>query len=141
MSRSVSQIKASYFRISAIATVNVVIFALALMIATLVAITRASTAPESAQGRPSSITGLQTYEGLVTETQCGAKHSSSIGRTAADCTLLCVRGGAHFVLVDGDTAYLLEGDLIALKQVAGRRVRIMGTLNRGKISVTSVVTT
>jgi hypothetical protein len=136
----VSPIK-TYFRIGTIATVNVVTWTLALMITTLAAVTSASTVPESAQGRPSRVIAPQTYEGVVTETQCGAKHSSSIGRTAADCTVVCVRGGAQFVLVDGDTTYLLEGDLIGLKQVAGRRVRIIGTLNGRKIiSVTSVVT-
>jgi hypothetical protein len=59
---------------------------------------------------------------------------------AADCTVGCVRGGEQFALVDGDTTYLLEGDLVTLKRVAGQRVRIVGALNGKKISVTAVVT-
>jgi hypothetical protein len=77
---------------------------------------------------------------MITDTQCGAKHPAAIGKMAADCTLACVRGGEQFALVDGDTIYLLEGDRIALKRGAGRRVRIVGTLNGRKISVISVVT-
>lgn len=83
---------------------------------------------------------LQSYEGMITDTHCGAKHSAAMGQTAANCTLACVHAGEQFVLVDGDAVYLLEGDMIALKQVAGQRVKIVGTLNGTKISVRSVVT-
>jgi len=76
---------------------------------------------------------------MITDSYCGAKHSTAIGRAATDCTLICVHGGEQIVLVDGDTTYLLEGDVIALKRLAGQRARIVGTLNGGKISVTSVV--
>jgi hypothetical protein len=114
---------------------------LALMIPTLGVGTGASTEPESDQARPFSVIQRQTYEGVITDTECGAKHSAAIGGTAGDCTVVCVRRGWQFVLVDGDTSYLLEGDPVVLKQVAGRRVRIIGTLNGEKISVTSVVTT
>ena len=77
---------------------------------------------------------------MITDTRCGAKHSAVIGKTAADCTVACVRGGQQFILVDGETIYLLEGDLVVLKRVAGQRARISGTLNGKKISVTSIVT-
>jgi hypothetical protein len=75
---------------------------------------------------------------MITDTRCGAKHSAAIGQTATKCTVACVRGGEQFVLIDGDSVYLLEGDVAALKQVAGQRVRIVGTLNGTKIAVTSV---
>lgn len=91
-----------------------------------------------AQAQPAI--AAQIYEGIISDTHCGAKHSAAIGKTAADCTLACVHGGEQFVLVDGDTVYLLEGDLLALKRVAGQRVRITGTLSGRKISVRSVVT-
>jgi hypothetical protein len=52
-----------------------------------------------------------------------------------------VYAGEQFVLVDGETTYVLDGDVVALKRVAGQRVRIVGTLNGKKISVTSVVNT
>ena len=109
------------------------------MIATLGAVA------ETAAGKPESDQSTlaptaRTYEGVITDTRCGARHSAAIGGTAADCALACVRAGEQFVLVDGDTTYSLEGDVIVLKRVAGQRVKIVGTLNRRKISVTSVVT-
>jgi hypothetical protein len=80
----------------------------------------------------------QTYEGVVTDTHCGAKHSAAIGKTAADCARACVHGGEEFALVDGDTIYRLDGDQMLLKRVAGQRVRVVGTLNRDRLTVTSV---
>ena len=131
---------AARFWIETIALASVIACALALVIASLGAVAGAAAEePESAQ--PVPLSTARAYEGVITDTHCGAKHSAAIGRTAGDCTLGCVRGGEQVVLVDGDTTYLLEGDVIALKRVAGQRVRIFGTVNGKKISVTSVVTT
>jgi hypothetical protein len=94
---------------------------------------------DTAQSGTPSSAQPQSYEGVVTDTHCGAKHSAVIGATATDCAILCVRAGERFLLVDGDSSYLLEGDSQALKQAAGQRVKILGTLNGRKISVTSIV--
>ena len=80
----------------------------------------------------------QIYEGVITDTHCGAKHSAAVGLTAANCARVCVRSGERFALVDGDSAYALEGEEAALKRVAGQRVKVVGTLNGNTISVTSV---
>jgi uncharacterized low-complexity protein len=80
----------------------------------------------------------QAYEGIVTDTRCGAKHSPAVGLAAADCTRVCVHRGDSFALVDGDKTYTLEGESAALKRVAGERVRITGMLNGNVISVASV---
>jgi hypothetical protein len=138
--RLASSMKA-LFRIETIALVCATACSLALIIATLGIVGGAAAAgPGSGSPPPTSGIQLQTYEGMITDTQCGAKHSAAIGKMAADCTLACVRGGGQFALVDGETTYLLEGDPITLKRVAGQRVRIVGALNGRKISVTSIVT-
>jgi len=138
--RFFASIKARFW-IETIALATAIACALALVIAVVGAVAGAAAAEsESGQASPPSAIRLQTYEGMITDTQCGAKHSAAIGKTAADCTLLCVRGGEQFILVDGDTIYLLEGDSVVLKRAAGQRVRISGILNGKKISVTSVVT-
>ena len=62
----------------------------------------------------------KSYDGVITDTRCGAKHSAAIGKTAADCTLVCIHGGEQFALVDGETVYSLEGETVQLKRVAGR---------------------
>ncbi|MFZ0419634.1 MAG: hypothetical protein WAM04_16160 [Candidatus Sulfotelmatobacter sp.] len=96
--------------------------------------------PESAKPAQSSALPSQNYEGMLTDTHCGAKHSAAVGMSAADCTRACVHSGEHFALVDGEKAYILEGDEAALKRMAGQRVKIVGTLTGGTISVSSVAT-
>jgi len=81
--------------------------------------------------------GQQTYVGMVTCSRCLAKHSAKIGINASDCARICIHGGAHFALVDGDQTYLLEGDPVALKRAAGRRVKILGDRNGDTITVLS----
>ena len=111
--------------------------ALALLIATLGAAAGAATEEEAAgQGAPA--TTEQTYEGLVTCSRCGARHSASLGQTAADCSRNCVRGGASFALVESDVTYLLDGDTGVLGRLAGQRARIVGELNGKTIRVSSV---
>jgi len=81
---------------------------------------------------------LRTYEGMVTCSQCGAKHSPKMGESAADCTRSCVHSGASFSLVDGEKTYRLEGDLNLLKKVAGERARVVGVAHGNTIQVTSL---
>jgi hypothetical protein len=112
--------------------------ALALLIATLGAAAGA-TAGEAAAGQDSPSTTEQTYEGMVTCSRCGARHSGALGQTAADCARNCVRGGASFALVEPDATYILEGDLGVLGRLAGQRARIVGALNGKTIRISSVV--
>jgi hypothetical protein len=131
------------FWIETIALVSAIACALALLIASLGAVAGAASR-ELKSGQPSkplTANQPQTYEGMITDTQCGAKHSAAMNKTAADCTRLCVHGGEQFALVEGDKTYLLEGEPAALKLVAGQRARIIGTLKGNKISVASVAST
>ena len=135
--RSLLWIRALFW-VRTIALVSAIACVLAFAIAILGTLAGAAAGEtESGQSRP--LSAAQTYEGMITDTRCGARHSPAIGRAAANCTRICVRYGEQFVLVDGDTTYVLEGDAVALKRVAGQRVRIVGTLNGKTISVTSIV--
>jgi hypothetical protein len=98
-----------------------------------------TTTPTVESARTSAAVDSQAYEGIITDTHCGAKHSAAVGLSAGDCTRACVHSGEHFALVDGDKTYALEGDQAALKRVAGERVKILGTLTGSVISVASVV--
>lgn len=110
---------------------------LALLIASLGAAAGAAATEESTpQAMPT--TTEQSYEGMVTCSRCGAKHSAALGQNAADCARSCVRGGASFVLVEGNANYRLEGDLGVLGRLAGRRARIVGELNGNTIRISSV---
>src|SRR5262249_33204030 len=94
----------------------------------------------SPEGQPTNV-AQQTYEGFVTCTQCGAKHAAKIGKSAADCTRMCVHGGSKFALVDGEKTYQLDGDLIQLKRVAGQRAQVVGAMRGNTIWVSSVMAT
>jgi hypothetical protein len=117
--------------------------ALALTIATLGAAAGAASGEEAARQERQSpavqTPAVRTYEGIVTCSRCGARHSATLGHTAADCTRRCVRGGANFTLVEADATYILEGDIGVLGRLAGRRARIAGELNGNTIRISSIL--
>jgi hypothetical protein len=49
-----------------------------------------------------------------------------------------VRDGAKFTLVEGDKTYQLEGDLMALKRMAGQRASVVGVVAGNTIRVSMV---
>lgn len=109
--------------------------ALALLFAILGAAAGASPGPGA--GQDLSISRAQTYEGMVTCSRCGARHSVVLGQTAADCVRSCVRDRASFVLVGPDATYVLDGDLGVLGRLAGQRARIVGELSGNTIKISS----
>ncbi len=119
---------------------SAIAFALAVLLASLGTAAVAAVSQAVRMSAETAATG-QTYEGMVTCSRCGAKHSSTLGKTAAVCVRVCVHDGATFALVNADSSYLLDGDSYALKQLAGQRARIVGSLNGKTIKVASVVGT
>jgi hypothetical protein len=96
--------------------------------------------PRSAEGPPSAVSESgpsETFDGIISDSHCGAKHSAAIGQSAADCTRACVHAGEHFVLIDREKTYILDGDPSLLKKLAGERVRVSGKLTGKSISVAS----
>jgi len=116
---------------------SVIACAIAILFASLGAAAGAS-ANEAAARQEAPSTDGRTYEGMVTCSRCGARHSRALGQTAADCSRLCVRSGASFALVDSDTTYLLNGDLGTLGRLAGKRARVVGELNGNTIRILSI---
>jgi hypothetical protein len=113
---------------------------LALLFATLGAAAAAAEGESAARQQTSAApaTTDQAYNGMVTCSRCGVKHSAALGRTATTCARVCVHGGASFVLVDADATYVLDGDSSALTRVAGQRAHIVGVLNGKTIKISSV---
>jgi hypothetical protein len=126
--------------VGTIALIGAIAYSLTLFIGTPRA--AAGAGPQSnsaAQSSPvAELAKAPTYEGVITDTHCGAKHSAPLAETAAECTRVCVHAGERFALVDGDKMYVLEGEPAALKRAAGERVTVAGTLNGNTISVISV---
>ena len=123
---------------------SAVALALALFLAT---IGLAAGLGESSQGPQESHSVIRenakpasehSFEGMVTCSRCGAKHSPALERPATVCVRVCVHGGAKFALVGADSNYVLDGDPQALKRVAGQRARVVGYLRGNTIQVRSV---
>jgi hypothetical protein len=141
--------------IDILALSSAVACALALLLATFGAATAASdsspppeesvspvsavqaSAPKTYVAHPTPVQE-QAYEGMVTDTHCGARHEAAIGKNASDCTRACVHAGSQFALVNGDKIYVLSGNLEMLKHSAGHRSKIVGSLNGDTIAVSSV---
>ena len=81
----------------------------------------------------------QTFAGMITDSRCGARHRMNSGKTSSECARSCVRHGAHYVLVDGEKVYALEGYADQLEKLAGERANIVGMLEGDTIKVTAVV--
>lgn len=83
--------------------------------------------------------GPQTFSGMVTDSNCGARHSKDGDLSSAECTHACVRGGARYTLVDGEKVFYLNGRSGQLEKAAGQRVQVRGTREGDTIQVDSVV--
>jgi hypothetical protein len=130
--------KANRFWIELVTLCTAIACALSLLLA-IVSATGAvvAEAQSSADAQPPTVE-KQTYEGMITDAHCGAKHQAAIGKSAEDCTRACVHGGSKFALVDGDKTYILDGDLNLLKNSAGRRAKITGARTGNTIKVTTL---
>ena len=85
-----------------------------------------------------TLVNAQHFEGMVSCSRCGAKHSSKLELPATQCAVSCVREGASFVLIDGEKTYQLDGDLSVLKRLAGQRADIVGVVRGNTIKVSSI---
>jgi uncharacterized membrane protein len=96
--------------------------------------------PPQAQPQPSvpARPSGQSFSGVISDSVCGAKHNKNINQSAAGCTRYCVRGGAHYTLVNGDRIYNLRGHEGYLDRYAGQRVTIIGSLQGDTLNVASV---
>ena len=92
---------------------------------------------ESSPPAKTTDVAARTFAGLVTDSNCGAKHATDSGQNPADCAKACVRKGSKYTLVNGDQTYILEGSAADLEAVAGQRASIVGTLDGNIITVRS----
>jgi hypothetical protein len=115
-------------------------FVLALVLATLGAAAGAAVSqPGGAQ--ESMAAPVQSFEGMVTCSHCGAKHQATLDRSASTCVRVCVHGGAAFALIHNDSTYLLDGDVNSLKKLAGQRAKVVGVRSGNTIKVSAITAT
>jgi hypothetical protein len=78
------------------------------------------------------------FAGMITDSDCGARHHKDSNRSPAQCTRFCWQNGAKYVLIDGDRIYELQGQSAQLDRFAGQRAAIAGTLNGNAIAIVSI---
>lgn len=95
-------------------------------------------AQDAAKTRAADSPGGQTFQGVVTDDHCGARHKDQ-QKTPADCARICVRDGSSYALVDGDKTYKLEGNDADLARFAGQRIELSGSMRGDTINVSRIV--
>jgi hypothetical protein len=94
--------------------------------------------PGNEQAQKSNPATEQTFLGMITDAQCGARHNRYSGKRPADCARMCVRNGSKYLLINGDQKNILQGSEPAIDHLAGQRATVTGTLNGDTIKVSSV---
>jgi hypothetical protein len=98
---------------------------------------RASEEPQLTSPATPEVVPGGFYEGMVTDSRCGARHGKNSHLNPSECARLCVRQGARYVLVDGPRRYKLLGSEEDLAKFAGQRIRISGRRQGETIQVSS----
>ncbi len=78
----------------------------------------------------------KSWTGVISDSHCGLKHATASDDAAA-CVTKCVSGGGKYVLVSGGKLYQLDPQSKVTPAMAGREVRIHGSLKGDTITVTS----
>jgi hypothetical protein len=102
------------------------------------AVMAAAAPATAATEEPTPAASQPAFSGVITDSQCGARHAEGSQKSPAECTLACVRNGAKYSLVDGDKKFALDGNADELSKWAGQRAMIAGTRSGDTIKVTSV---
>lgn len=80
----------------------------------------------------------KTYEGVVTDTMCGAQHSMMGNIPDKQCVLGCVKGGSKYGLIVGKKVYTLDGKPADFEKFAAAKVKVTGTLSGDTLHAESV---
>lgn len=85
--------------------------------------------------RNSEVASQATFNGVITDARCGARHVSDSNKSPAECSRICARKGEAYLLVDGDKRYTLGGNPQVIDKWAGQRVKVFGRLDGETIQV------
>jgi hypothetical protein len=78
----------------------------------------------------------KSYNGLISDSHCGAKHTAT-SPDVASCVEKCISNGAKYVLVSHGKVYQLDAQ-DKFKGMGGKQVKVTGTLNGDTITVSTV---
>jgi hypothetical protein len=80
----------------------------------------------------------QPISGVITDSECGARHNKDANMSAMECARFCARNGSKYILVDGEKRYSLSGNVEEISKLAGQRVTISGSRNGDTVVVDSL---
>jgi hypothetical protein len=72
--------------------------------------------------------GTQTFNGVITDTMCGANHKPMNVAPDSKCVLECVKHGSKYALLVGNNVYVLS-DQKTPEKFAAQKVKVTGTLD------------
>ncbi|HJT69707.1 MAG TPA: hypothetical protein VJ731_05880 [Terriglobales bacterium] len=98
---------------------------------------QAGTGPSNDPDTKDAQPELTTLKGMITDSHCGARHMRRSNLSPSNCAAMCIRTGAHYLLVNGDHRYKLNGDANSLSKLLGTRASVTGTLQGDTIEVNS----
>ena len=86
----------------------------------------------------------KTWNGVIGDSRCNAKHSKAEHGSQADsdntCVAKCVEGGQKYVFVAGGKTYQIANQNFAdLKAHGGHRVALTGEMKGDSITVSKIV--
>jgi hypothetical protein len=79
--------------------------------------------------------------GVISDSHCNGVHRppEAPGVNPRDCIRGCLRRGAHYVFVAGDTIYTIRNqDFVDLMASAGRTVQVSGTAHGAQLTVARI---
>jgi hypothetical protein len=79
----------------------------------------------------------QSFDGTISDSMCGKKHMMP-GKSDAECTKACIKGGSSYVLVTDQKVYTLSGKPDQVAPFAGKHVKVKGELKQDTITVSSI---
>jgi len=131
--------KGSWFALLSFCFTGVLVAALAfaILVATATLALASGQSDDAAVSR--EVSSPKTFAGVITDSYCGAKHSTASGMNPSQCARYCVRQGAKYTLVNGDKVYALAGTDDEFSRLAGQRIRVQGSLDGETIQVGSAV--
>lgn len=85
----------------------------------------------------------QSWKGKISDSNCGATHKSAGEHdkkmSDADCTKVCVKGGAKYVFVhEGKVLNISNQDFADLDKHAGHTVKLTGEMTGDSIKVSKI---
>jgi hypothetical protein len=75
-----------------------------------------------------ALTLAGTFNGVITDTMCGAKHTMMKDQPDDKCVKMCVKGSSEYALFDGQNVFRLT-DQTKPAKFAAQKVKVTGTLN------------